>query len=62
MWNVFSSMFGTTWMTIDDVLVSVALLLITFAITKRLYVSFNVRMYVTARKRIMCPYYLYIVH
>lgn len=38
MWNVFSSMFDTIWMTIDDVLVSVALLLITFAITERLYV------------------------
>ena len=38
MWNVFSSMFDTIWVTIDDVLVSVALLLVTFAFTERLYV------------------------
>ena len=51
MWDVFSSMFDTVWMTIDDVLVSVALLLITFSITERLYVFLksylNVNMFVS---------------
>lgn len=38
MWDVFSSMFDTIWMTIDDILVSITLLLITFVFTERLYV------------------------
>lgn len=38
MWNVFSNMFDMIWVTIDDVLVSITLLMVTFAITERLYV------------------------